>query len=214
MQGHGPVAEEGRSERGPDALATSLEDNRMPSRDAELTESDRLKRAHDEEIMLTRSIGVVTTQSAILVASLSEAATQFLREFSETTQNSDRAARTSLRTVLVLVSIMSLVSLVAAAAAILGYVEARENRQATSLWRESIEQSMKDTAATQGAQLNSLDSQMRALSDHQRTLSSPPASAALTVESAGTRAAGEEALAPPAPKTGPIKRGSKRKTGH
>src|ERR1700716_3557734 len=92
-------------------------------------ENDRLKSAHDEEMALTRSIGIVTTQSAILVASLGETATRFLRQFSETTEKSAEAARTSLRTVLVTVLIMGILAAIAAAAAIVSYFEERENRQ-------------------------------------------------------------------------------------
>ena len=130
MQGQDLAEEERRHELDLNAIPDSLEGNHpLLSSDAGITENDRLKSAHDEEIALTRSIGIVTTQSAILVASLSETATRFLRQFSETTEKSAEAARTSLRTVLVTVLIMGILAAIAAAAAIVSYFGERENRQ-------------------------------------------------------------------------------------
>jgi Na+(H+)/acetate symporter ActP len=181
------------------------------SSDAEITENDRLKSAHDEEIALTRSIGIVTTQSAILVASLSETATRFLRQFSETTEKSAEAARTSLRTVLVTVLIMGILAAIAAAAAIVSYFEERENRQTTNQWHESVLRSMKETAAAQEAQIKSLDDKVRELSDRQNELAAPlPAPA---TDGAAQKAASEaEAPIQPSPKPASPKRASKRKT--
>src|SRR5258705_11509174 len=113
---------------GPNAIPSSLEGNgSLLSSDAGIIEDDGLKRAREEELALTRSIGIVTTQSAILVASLSETVTRFLREFSETLRESEEAARKSLRMVLVTVLIIGVFAVIAAAAAIVGYLEEREN---------------------------------------------------------------------------------------
>jgi hypothetical protein len=212
MQGHN-FAEQG--------LRSDL-DSRMPSsslegapswsgRDAH-TEDDRLKRARDEEIMLTRSIGIVTTQSAILVASLSEAATQFLRQFSDTTQKSDQASLRSMRMVLVAVLLVGLLAMIAAAATIASYVEARENRQMTNQWRESMLQSMNEAAAAQAAQVNALESQIRELTERQIGLasSSPPLGPA--ADAAAQKATGDaEAPIQALPKPAVSKRPSKRK---
>jgi hypothetical protein len=177
MQGQN-LAEQGlRSDLDSGMPSSSLESAPpWSSPNAQITEDDRLKRARDEEIMLTRSIGIVTTQSAILVASLSEAATQFLRQFSDTTQKSDQAALRSMRMVLVAVLVVGLLAMIAAAATIASYVEARDNRQMTNQWRESMQQSMSEAAAAQAAQVNALESQIRELTERQIGLasSSPP----------------------------------------
>jgi hypothetical protein len=221
--------QERRSEPGPNAIPNTLEGNRpLLSSDAEIAENDRLNHARDEEMALTRSIGIVTTQSAILVASLSEAATRFLRQFSETTQKSEEATRTSLRTVLLTVLIMGVFAVIAAAAAIVSYLEERENRQITKQWQESKERenrqitkrwqesvlrSMKETAATQEAQIKSLDDKIRELSDRQNALAAAPPPAPAT-DAAAQKATGE-AEAPiqrETPKPASPKRASKRKT--
>jgi hypothetical protein len=145
----------------------------MPNRpllssDAEITENDRLKRVRDEEIALTRSIGIVTTQSALLVASLSETATRFPQQFAETTQKSEEATRTSLRTVLVTVLIVGVFAVIAASAAIFSYVEERENRQIRNQWQESVLRSMKETAAAQEAQIRKLPARLKRRSSAKR----------------------------------------------
>jgi hypothetical protein len=156
---------------------------------------------------LMRSIGIVTTQSAILVASLSEAATRFLREFSERAEKSAEAARASLRTVLVTVLIMGILAAIAAAAAIVSYFEERDNRQTTNQWHESVLRSMKETAAAQEAQIKSLDEKVRERSDRRNELAAPATDGA-------AQKAGSEAEAPlqPSPKPALPKRASKRKT--
>jgi hypothetical protein len=187
------------------------------SADADL--ADPSNRVRNEEITLMRGIGIVTTQSAILVASLSETATRFLRQFSETTQGSDRAARTSLLTLRVIVLIVGLFALAAAATAIVTYLDAREDRQTAKQWQETMLKSMKDTAAAQAAQISSLNQQIRALADRQTALTAamspvpppPPATGAVPQKS------GNQAEAPvvqPAPKSGSPKRSAKRKGSH
>jgi hypothetical protein len=213
MQGQDLVGQELRSELDPNAIPSSLEGNRsLLSSDAEITENDRLKRAHDEEMALTRSIGIVTTQSAMLVASLSETATRFLRQFSETIQKSEEAARTSVRTVLVTVLIMGAFAVIAAAAAIVSYLDEREYRQTTNQWQESVLRSMKETAAVQAAQIKSLDDKVRELSDRQNVLATAPPPAPTT--DAAAQKATDEAEAPiqRSPKPASSKRASKRKT--
>ena len=211
MQGQDLAEEERRHELDLNAIPNSLEGNPLLSSDAGITENDRLKSAHDEEMALTRSIGIVTTQSAILVASLSETATRFLRQFSETTEKSAEAARTSLRTVLVTVLIMGILAAIAAAAAIVSYFEERENRQTTNQWHESVLRSMKETAAAQEAQIKSLNDKVRELSDRQNELAAPlPAPA---TDGAAQKAASEaEAPIQPSPKPASPKRATKRKT--
>jgi len=211
MQGQDLAEEERRHELDLNAIPNSLEGNPLLSSDAGITENDRLKSAHDEEMALTRSIGIVTTQSAILVASLSETATRFLRQFSETTEKSAEAARTSLRTVLVTVLIMGILAAIAAAAAIVSYFEERENRQTTNQWHESVLRSMKETAAAQEAQIKSLDDKVRELGARQNELAAPlPAPA---TDGAAQKAASEaEAPIQPSPKPASPKRATKRKT--
>jgi hypothetical protein len=200
------------SELGPNAFPNSLEGNRpLLSSDAEITQNERLKRARDEEITLMRSIGVVTTQSAILVASLSEAATRFLREFSETTQKSEAATRRSLRMVLLTVLIMGAFAVIAASAAIVSYLEERENRQMRNQWQESMLRSMKETAAAQQAQIKSLDDKIRELSDRQSALAAASAPVPATYGVAQPAASETEAPIQPSPKSSSPKRGSKRK---
>jgi hypothetical protein len=209
MQGQDLAEQERGAGLGPNAAPNSLESNRpLLSSDAGITENDGLKRAHGEEMALTRSIGIVTTQSAILVASLSETATRFLREFSETLQKSEEAARKSLRTVLVTVLIMGVFAVIAAAAAIVSYLEERENRQITNQWQDSVLQSMRETAAAQATQIKSLDDKIRELSDRQNTLSTAPAT------DAAAQKAIAEAQAPiqPLPNPASTRRASKRKT--
>ena len=205
--------QERRSEPGSNAIPSLLEGQRpLLGSDAGITENDGLKRAHDDEMALTRSIGTVTTQSAILVASLSETTTRFLQQFSETTQKSEEAARTSMRTVLVTVLIMGVFAAMAAAAAIVNYLDERENRQTTNQWQESVLRSMNETAATQAAQIKSLEDRIRELSDRQNVLAAapPPAPAA---DRAAQKAAGEaEAPIQGLPKPASSKRTSKRKT--
>ena len=213
MQGQDLAERECRSGLGPNAIPSSPEGNRpLLSSDAEIPENDGLKRAHDEEMALTRSIGIVTTQSAILVASLSETATRFLRQFSETTQKSEDAARTSVRSVLVTVLIMGVFAVVAAAAAIVSYFDERENRQTTNQWQESVLRSMKETAAAQAAQIKSLDDKIRELSDRPNALAAAPPPAPAT-DAAAQKATGEsEAPTQGLPKPASPKRTSKRKT--
>lgn len=208
MQAQDRADRERRSELGPDPLS-SLESNRpWLSSDGEI--ADRANRAKDEEVTLMRGIGIVTTQSAVLVASLSETATQFLRQFSETMQQSDEAARKSMRTVLIIVLIVGLFAVIAAATAIVGYLEERENRQIANQWQESVLRSVKETAAAQAAQIKSLNDQIRELNDRQAALTGAPPLSPET--GAGQKAASEaEASSQSSPKPGSVKRASKRK---
>ena len=150
MRGQTTAAQERRAALGPGATRDSTEVfGALLSSSAGTSESNSADRAHEEEMALTRTIGIVTTQSAILVASLSGTATRFLRQFSETTQRLEEAARTSARTVLVAVLIMTALAGIAAAAAIVSYIDERQNRQSTKLWQDSLVQSMKDSSAAQ-----------------------------------------------------------------
>ena len=208
------AGQEHRSELGSNGIPNSLEGNRPLLSDAEITQNERLKPVPDEENALTRSICIVTTQSALLVASLSETATRFIREFSETTQKSEEATRTSLRTVLVTVLIMGAFAVVAASAAIVSYLQERANRQVRDQWQESVLRSMKETAAAQEAQIKSLDDKIRELSDRQNALAAAQAPVPAT-EGASPKAATEaEAPIQHSPKPSSPKRGSKRKPSH
>jgi hypothetical protein len=206
MQGQNPAQQQSRSELDANAIPSSLESNGpLLSSDAGLAEKDGLKGAHDEEIALTRSIGIVTTQSAILVASLSETATRFLREFSETTQKSEESARKILRMVLVAVLFTGVFAVIAAAATIVSYLDERENRLLTNQWQDSVLRSMQETAAAQATQIKSLDDKVRELSDRQNALAAAPAA-----DAAAPKATGEAEA--PTPKPATPRRASKRKT--
>ena len=206
------AGQEQRSELGPNAIPSSLAANRaLLSSDAEIRQNERLKQVRDEEIALTRSICIVTTQSALLVASLSETATRFIRQFSETTQKSEAATRRSLRTVPVTVLIMGAFAVIAAAAAIVSYLEERENRQMRNQWQESVLQSMKEAAAAQEVQIKSLDDKIRELNDRQNALAAAPPPAPAT-DGAAQQATSEAAPEiQRSPKASSPKRGSKRK---
>ncbi|HEY1437475.1 MAG TPA: hypothetical protein VGG82_08235 [Casimicrobiaceae bacterium] len=206
--------QEHRSELGSNAIPSSLEGNRPLLSDAKITQNERLKRVPDEEIALTRSICIVTTQSALLVASLSETATRFIQEFSETTQKSEEATRTSLRTVLVTVLIMGAFALIAASAAIVSYLQERENRQVRDQWQESVLRSMKETAAAQEAQIKSLDDRIRELTDRQNALAAAQAPVPATDGASPQTATEAEAQIQRSPKPSSPKRGSKRKPSH
>jgi hypothetical protein len=208
------AGQEHGSELGPNVIPSSLEGNRPLLSDVEITQNERLKPVRDEEIALTRSICIVTTQSALLVASLSETATRFIREFSETTQKSEEATRTSLRTVLVTVLIMGAFAVVAASAAIVSYLQERENRQVRDQWQESVLRSMKESAAAQEAQIKSLDDRIRELSDRQNALAAAQAPVPATEGESPKAAAEAEAPIQRSPKPSSPKRGSKRKPSH
>ena len=209
MQRQDVAGQEHGAGLGAKAIPSSLEGDRpLLSSDAGITENDGLKRAHEEELALTRSIGLVTTQSAILVASLSETATRFLREFSETLQKSEEAARKSLRMVLVTVLIIGVLAAIAAAAAIVGYLEERESRQLTNQWQDSVLQSMKENAAAQATQIKVLEDKIRELSDRQGALATAPATDSAAQKATGD--AGAPIQRSPNP-TSP-RRASKRKT--
>ena len=208
------AGQEHGSELGPNAIPSSLEGNRPLLSDVEITQNERLKPVRDEEIALTRSICIVTTQSALLVASLSETATRFIREFSETTQKSEEATRTSLRTVLVTVLIMGAFAAIAASAAIVSYLQERENRQVRDQWQESVLRSMKESAAAQEAQIKSLDDRIRELSDRQNALAAAQAPVPATEDASPKAAAEAEAPIQRSPKPSSPKRGSKRKPSH
>jgi hypothetical protein len=219
MLGQTLAGHEGVSELGLGATAEAIEGpGALLASDADIAASDGGNRARDEEMALTRSIGIVTTQSAILVASLSETATRFLRQFSETTQRLEEAARTSARTILVAVLIMTALAGIAAAAAIMSYIDERENRQTTKLWQDSVVQSMKDTSAAQAAQIRSLEDRIRAMSDRPNApAASPPAAApAAPATSAAAPKAESDAAAPtqPVSKSASSKHASKRKSSH
>jgi hypothetical protein len=191
MQGQNPAEQEGRTDLGANAIPESLESNRpLLISDAGTTENDGLKRARDEEMALTRSIGTVTTQSAILVANLSETTTRFLQQFAETTRASEEAARKSMRTMLIIVVAIGVFAAIAAAVSIVSYLDARESRQATIQWQESVLRSMQETAAAQAAQIKSLDDKIRELSDRQNALATAPPPAPAT-DAAAQKAAGE-----------------------
>jgi hypothetical protein len=215
MQGQDLAEQERPSELGPNAIPSSIEATpQLLSSEAGIAENDGLNRAHDEEMALTRSIGIVTTQSAVLVASLSETATRFLRQFSETTEKSEEAARSSVRMVLITVLIVGFLAAVAAAAAIASYLDERENRQATIQWQESVLRSMTETAAVQAAQIRSLEDRIRELSDRQNApaTAAPPAPAA---DAAAPKAGGDAEVSNQIlPKAASPKRTSKRKTVH
>jgi hypothetical protein len=206
------AGQEHRSELGPNAIPNSLEANRaLLSSDAEIRQNERLKQMRDEEIALTRSICIVTTQSALLVASLSETATRFIRQVSETTEKSEAATRRSLRIVLVTVLIMGAFAVIAASAAIVSYLEERENRQMRNQWQESVLQSMKETAAAQEVQIKSVNDKIRELSDRQNALAAAPPPAPAT-DGAAQQATSEAAPEiQRSPKASSPKRGSKRK---
>ena len=208
------AGQEQRSELGPNAIPSSLEGNRPLLSDVGITQNERLKPVRDEEIALTRSICIVTTQSALLVASLSETATRFIREFSETTQKSDEATRTSLRTVLVTVLIMGAFAAIAASAAIVSYLQERENRQVRDQWQESVLRSMKETAAAQEAQIKSLDDKIGELSDRQNALAAAQAPVPAPDGASPKAAAEAEAPIQRSLKPSSPKRGSKRKPSH
>lgn len=178
--------------------------------DAGVEATDIGNRAHDEELALTRSIGIVTTQSAILVASLSETATRFLRQFSEANQRLEEAARTSARTVLIALVITTALAAIAATAAILSYIDERENRQATKQWQDSVVQSMKDASAAQAAQIKSLQDQVGAID---KRLGAAPSSTPATDDVAQKAASAPEVPASSAAKAPSSKRASKRKSG-
>jgi hypothetical protein len=171
--------------------------------------SDSVNRARDEEMALMRSIGIVTTQSAILVASLSETATRFLRQFAEATQRLEEAARTSARTVLIAVLITTALAAIAATAAILSYIDERGNRQSTQQWQDSVVQSMKDTSAAQAAQIKSLEDRIGALDSR---LAAAPPSAPATSGVAPNATGDAEASTQSTAKTTSSKRASKRKS--
>jgi hypothetical protein len=208
------AGQEHGSELGPNVIPSSIEGNRPLLSDVEITQNERLKPVRDEEIALTRRICIVTTQSALLVASLSETATRFIREFSETTQKSEEATRTSLRTVLVTVLIMGAFAVVAASAAIVSYLQERENRQVRDQWQESVLRSMKESAAAQEAQIKSLDDRIRELSDRQNALAAAQAPVPATEGESPKAAAEAEAPIQRSPKPSSPKRGSKRKPSH
>jgi hypothetical protein len=211
MPGQNATGRDRRSEPGP-VTAADLGAGLGPllTSDAATTGNDAANRAHDEEMALTRSIGIVTTQSAILVASLSETATRFLRQFSAATQRLEEAARTSARTVLIAVLATTALAAIAATAAILSYIDERDNRLMTNQWQESVVQSMKETSAAQAAQIKSLEDQVRALGARQNTPASAPAPNAESPKAASDT----ETPAQPAPKPASSKRASKRKTSH
>jgi hypothetical protein len=217
------AAPDRRSGLVPNAIADLPEGDHLPaSADAALTDIDAPPHAHNDEIALTRSIGTVSAQSAILVASLSEVSTRFLREFSEAAQKSEEAARAALRTVRITALITAALAAIAAAAAIVSYLDARESRQATNQWQESTLQSMKETAAAQAAQIKSLDDKVRELSDRPSgpaaTPPSAPTSAASAAPVSDSAAPKGTADADPASagstKAASTKRTGKRKTSH
>jgi len=215
MQGQDLAEQERPSELGPNAIPSSIEGNRpLLSSDAGISEIDSLKRAHDEEMALTRSIGIVTTQSAVLVASLSETATRFLRQFAEATEKSEEAARASMRTVLITVLIVGFLAALAAAAAIVSYLDERENRQATIQWQESVLRSMTETAAVQAAQIRSLEDRIRELSDRQNAPATAPPPASATDATAQKAGGDAEVSNQVLHKAASPKRTSKRKTVH
>ena len=206
------AGQEHHSELGPNAIPNSLEANRaLLSSDAEIRQNDRLKQVRDEEIALTRSICIVTTQSALLVASLSETATRFIRQYSETTEKSEAATRRSLRVVLVTALIMGAFAVIAASAAIVSYLEERENRQIRNQWQESVQRSMKETAAAQEVQIKSLEDRIRELNDRQNALAAAPPLAPATDGAAQQATSEAEAPIQRSPKPSSLKRGSKRK---
>ena len=153
----------------------------------------------------------MTTQSALLVASLSETATRFIRQYSETTEKSEAATRRSLRVVLVTALIMGAFAVIAASAAIVSYLEERENRQIRNQWQESVQRSMKETAAAQEVQIKSLEDRIRELNDRQNALAAAPPLAPATDGAAQQATSEAEAPIQRSPKPSSLKRGSKRK---
>jgi hypothetical protein len=151
----------------------------------------RRNRDRDEAIDLTRGIARITTQSAILLASASESVTEFLRQVSETAQQSERTTRKSLRMAIVAVAVAALFATGAAVVAVMSYQQVSENNRMTDQVRQAVLQTAKESAAMHENQLKQLDEKIRELAAREQALrlaaAPPPASA--TPEGTGDSAA-------------------------
>jgi hypothetical protein len=142
----------------------------------------RRNRDRDEAIDLTRGIARITTQSAILLASASESLTEFLRQVSETAQQSERTTRKSLRMAIVAVGIAALFATGAAIVSVMSYLQVGESIRMTDQVRQAVLQSAKESVAMQESQLKLLDEKIRDLAAREQALrlaaSPPPVEAA------------------------------------
>ena len=156
-------------------------------------ESGDVRRNHerDEAIDLTRGIARMTTQSAILLASASESVTEFLRQVSETAQQSERRTRKSLQVAIVAVAVAALFATGAAVVSVMSYLHVRENNRMTDEVRQAVLQSAKESVAMQESQIKRLDEKIRELDKREaalRVTALPPSPGAAVAEAGGDAA--------------------------
>jgi hypothetical protein len=161
----------------------------------------------EEEIALARGNARISTQSALLLASLSQTASQFLNAFVETARRSEEATRKSLRIAVTAACIAALFSIAALVVAILSYRESREHMQRVEQAQESVLRAVQEAAAAEQARSQALAAKLQAMADRQTAAA--PAAVPAHVEPVA------EVAAPPrheAPKSRTPARASKPKS--
>ncbi len=169
----------------------------------------KAERQHEGATSSTGSIGTMTARSAILLASLSESATEFVRQFAETSRASEEVIRKWLRIATVGILISAVFSAAAVALSVMSYLQNREMQRMAAQSQAAVLQAVKETAATQENQINSLDEKVRELGARQNALAAAAAPTPATTQAAqdqGGAAATAAAHGPAA-----AKRGIKRK---
>ncbi len=138
-----------------------------PAVDSTLPPGEARPREREEEIALARGNARISTQSALLLASLSHTASQFLNAFAETAKRSDEATRKSLRIAVTAACIAALVSVAALIVAVLSYVEGREHMQRVEQLQESVLRTVQEAAAAEQARSQALAAKLRDMAERQ-----------------------------------------------
>lgn len=129
----------------------------------------------EEEIALARGNARISTQSALLLASLSQNASQFLNAFAEAARRSDEATRRSLRIAVTAACIAALFSVAALVVAIVGYLEGRESMQRAERVQESVLRAVQEAATAEQARSQALAAKLQELAARQAATTAPPA---------------------------------------
>ncbi len=122
-------------------------------------------RERDEEIALARGNARISTQSALLLASLSQTASQYLNAFAETARRSDEATRKSLRIAVAAACIAALFSVAALVVAIVSYREGREHMQRADQAQESVLRAVQEAAAAEQARNQALEAKLQGMAE-------------------------------------------------
>ena len=153
-----------------------------PAADSMLAPGAGRPSEREEEIALARGNARISTQSALLLASLSQNASQFLNAFAETARRSDEATRKSLRIAVAAACIAALFSVAALVVAILSHLEGREHMQRVEQAQASVLRAVQEAATAEQARSQALAARLQDLAERHPAAAAPPVATRAPVE--------------------------------